>query len=236
MTLPELLLIRVADAEIREGRSKEQDNFSDLRGLQDSFSLFRSIRKPFILDLGNTDLRSVLASIGLPIPNLIREVSREHLWMYFQPEIAKIHSQNLYRESNFYIQGVYVVKSDGLLLSYMNPHHDIADIDLFGSMLAAIKDFVQDTFPGNRDIHLTSLTRGKQTFLIESEEEFFLVVVGEGEPTDVIRDEMKAAMYRIRMRYATALENFDGKIADFDRAWCEFFAPTPLPAKERRIG
>ena len=227
MKYSELLLIHI---ENRAKNKPSQDEFiKPVIPLEKSEmpKLLESSQKPFILDTGNLDLKSVMDSIGISYNHKIKEVPMDHVLDYFQPEIARIYSQYKKRDTNFQLQGVFVVKNNGLILSFMTPHKMDIDIDLFGSMLTALKDFVKDTFPQDKKSHLTSLTRERQNFFIETDEDFYLVVVGEGTPPEGLANDMKVAMKRIKARYSRALKNFDGTISPFAKAWCEFFVPGP---------
>jgi CheY-like chemotaxis protein len=117
---------------------------------------------------------------------------------------------------------IFLLRDDGIVIYHENlaPSSTI-DSDLFGSMFAAIKMFVKDSFSQSDD-GLRTIEHGRFKILIEEGSKFFLVIVGQGDDIDPMREKMRAITDAIKERYGGMLSDRTGNIDIFKGIEREF--------------
>lgn len=125
------------------------------------------------------------------------------------------------RES-FQLSGVYLLTDGGKLI-----HHKAvasrseSDSDIFGSMLTAVRMFIEDSFhKPNHEVK--SFEYGDSKILMEEGEGFFLVAVGEGDDTGFVRREMRRTVRRIENRYGDSILKWSGSVDELGDIEGEF--------------
>lgn len=105
---------------------------------------------------------------------------------------------------------VYLLKDDGMVLF----HHALVtrsgmDSDLVGSMLTAIKMFIRDSFRHNQE-ELRTIEHGRFKILIEEGNNFYVVVLGQGEDIISLRETMKNIVKSVNRNYGDMIAKWKG--------------------------
>lgn len=116
---------------------------------------------------------------------------------------------------SFRASQVYLLSDGGTLIFYRNISEPTRfDSDVFGSMLTAVRMFIDDSF--NRiGENAKGFEHGDSRILIEEGNGFFLVVVGEGQNGSFTREGMRRAIKGIERRYGNVLSSWTGDIQAF---------------------
>ena len=126
----------------------------------------------------------------------------------------------LLRTLVYRVEQVYLIhRRTGLLLQHMSASSaGVQDADMVSGMLTAIRDFVQDSFGGNRESSLDSFKVGELTVRIEQGPEAILAAVVRGNPPAELRETLTRAIEAIHLEQGEALSKFDGDAAPFARS------------------
>ena len=105
-------------------------------------------------------------------------------------------------------------RETGLPLSHASLASETSeDSDVIGSMLTAIRDFVDDAFGRGEADELDTIHYGDRTVLIETATQTYLAVVTTGIVPDGYRVDIRRQLYKIEERYGKALRTFDGDLS-----------------------
>ena len=119
------------------------------------------------------------------------------------------------------VEQVFLIDGDtGLLLAHaVAPDLAASDADLISGMLTAIRDFVTDSFTGERDAGgLRRFSVGELTVLVEQGPEALIAAVVRGEAPDTLLPQLQDTLETIHLQFAGALADFDGDTAQFAAA------------------
>ncbi len=132
--------------------------------------------------------------------------------------IQSLFSKKSYAEialSHAYIYNVKQVflihKESGLLLAQANNDEELSsNADMVSSMLAAIKDFVQDSFKSKDNNELQTLKIGNLNILIEQGPYAIIASVAEGNVPDEYKVLLKETIETLHGTYAYELSSYSG--------------------------
>jgi OOP family OmpA-OmpF porin len=116
------------------------------------------------------------------------------------------------------VEQVFLIDGDtGLLLAHaVAPDLAGSDADLISGMLTAIRDFVADSFTGERDVGgLRRFSVGELTVMVEQGPEALIAAVVRGEAPDTLLPQLQDTLETIHLQFAGALAEFDGDTAQF---------------------
>jgi len=126
----------------------------------------------------------------------------------------------LLRTLVYRVEQVFLIhRRTGLLLQHVSSTSaGVQDADMVSGMLTAIRDFVQDSFGGNREESLDSFKVGELTIRIEQGPEAVLAAVVRGTPPPELSAVLAEAIETIHLEQAEALVKFEGDATPFERA------------------
>lgn len=126
----------------------------------------------------------------------------------------------LLRTLVYRVEQVFLIhRRTGLLLQHVSSTSaGVQDADMVSGMLTAIRDFVQDSFGGNREESLDSFKVGELTIRIEQGPEAVLAAVVRGTPPPELSTVLAEAIEAIHLEQAEALVKFEGDATPFERA------------------
>ena len=113
----------------------------------------------------------------------------------------------------FTIREIFLIQhGSGLLLAHSHPgSHEVADSDLIGGMLTAIRDFAHDAFgQGNEEKELEEIQYGDQRIIIQSGRAAYLAVVIQGVEPEGFRAVLRTFISELHVKYDAALKNYRG--------------------------
>ena len=147
----------------------------------------------------------------------------------------------LLRTLVYRVEQVFLIhRKTGLLLQHVSATSGgVQDADMISGMLTAIRDFVQDSFGGNRDDSLDSFKVGEFTVRIEQGPEAVLAAVIRGTAPPELRSTLSGAIEAIHLEQAEALADFEGDATPFERSRAHLEAclrRQQLSRAERRPG
>ncbi len=121
----------------------------------------------------------------------------------------------------FEISGVYLLNTNGIVIFHKDiSFHKEFDADIFGSMLTAIKIYIEGSLRSNSE--LRDIDYGQFKILIEQGNEFFLVVMGKGDAIEPVREDMGRVIEDINERYGEVIADWSGDVEAFDGIEKEF--------------
>lgn len=137
-------------------------------------------------------------------------------------EEALVRAEQAKESGSFHASQVYLLTEAGTLIYHSsNLEPSGVDSDIFGSMLTAVRMFIEDSFSRTGD-STKSFHYGDSRILIEEGSGFFLVVIGEGEGVSGVRDEMKQSVKKIDERFGNAIASWNGDVDIFKGIETEF--------------
>jgi hypothetical protein len=112
----------------------------------------------------------------------------------------------------FAVQNVFLIQhGSGLLVAQSNAGEQVADSDLVGSMLTAIRDFVHDSFgQGNNSKELDEIQYGDQQVVIQSGQIVYLAVLIQGVEPEGFRAKLHDFVSDLHVRHARSLREYTG--------------------------
>jgi OOP family OmpA-OmpF porin len=126
----------------------------------------------------------------------------------------------LLRKLVYRVEQVFLIhRKTGLLLQHVSATSGgVQDADMISGMLTAIRDFVHDSFGGNREDSLDSFRVGEFTVRIEQGPEAVLAAVIRGNAPPELRSTLTRAIEAIHLEQGEALANFEGDATPFERS------------------
>jgi OOP family OmpA-OmpF porin len=116
-------------------------------------------------------------------------------------------------------QAFLIHAETGLLLEHVSaPDLDVPDADLISGMLAAIQDFVRDSFRPGEGGTLRTFSVGDHTVQVEAGPHALLALVIKGEAPPEVLLKQQNALETIHLEFATQLVDFSGEGAPFAAA------------------
>ena len=173
----------------------------------------------------------VLRAVSEAIEDLARTVDARvrtsfnprRVWWRLRARLGGVSSPELaLREAlPFQVVETFLIhRETGLLLVHVSQDAEaVSDPDLIGSMLTAIRDFVQDAF--GQDVegeHLEEIEYGDRRILIEAAQRSYLAVVVEGIEPPGFRAEMRERLLEIERTFQDQLRRYDGDAGPFQAA------------------
>ncbi len=129
-------------------------------------------------------------------------------------EVALLHTLDYSLEEIFLIHA-----ETGLLLEHVvDPTVPSKDAQTVSAMLAAIRDFVKDSFDTGNSESLDGIRLGELNVLVEPGPQAFIVGVVRGNPPEDLREPLKVALEQVHHKYGRWLEDFDGDNSQFQAA------------------
>jgi OOP family OmpA-OmpF porin len=118
------------------------------------------------------------------------------------------------------VEQVFLVHAEtGLLLAHVTaPDLDVPDADLISGMLAAIQDFVRDSFRPAEGGTLSTFTVGEHTVHVEAGPGALLAAVVRGQCPEVVPQRLQRTLEQIHLEYGSSLGDFEGDAAPFASA------------------
>jgi outer membrane protein OmpA-like peptidoglycan-associated protein len=141
----------------------------------------------------------------------------------------------------YQVEHVFLIhRHTGLLIAHASAADAVSqDPQLVSSMLAAIQDFVRDSFQGADQRGLDSLRLGELRLWSEAGPFATLVAVIRGNPPEELHETLRNVLSRIHAERPRALENFDGDssgLADIEAHLTECAALKQQARQKRRSG
>ena len=121
-------------------------------------------------------------------------------------------------ETGFDIDNIVLIYVDGRLIRSVSLDEravEAMDKDVMGGMLAAITDFIKDSFKEDSGA-LKTLQHGKRTIYLERGVGMYLAVVFHGDPPPELRERMRMHLIRVWERYKYHLKVWDGTYEGLD--------------------
>lgn len=120
----------------------------------------------------------------------------------------------------FQVQEIYLIHNEtGLLISHISQKTGINPAgDMISGMLAAIRDFVSDSFQVDRSESLQSIEVGDLNVWIEPGPHASMACVVKGEPSTFLRDLMQDAVQKIHQDFGPDLSRFKGNTSGLEDA------------------
>jgi hypothetical protein len=110
----------------------------------------------------------------------------------------------------FAVQTVFLIQhGSGLLLAHSHTGEQVADSDLVGGMLTAIRDFVRDSF-GQADKELDEIQYGNQRIVVQSGQIVYLAVLIQGIEPEGFRAKLHDFVSDLHVRHARSLREYSG--------------------------
>ncbi|HEX6573984.1 MAG TPA: OmpA family protein [Gemmatimonadaceae bacterium] len=127
------------------------------------------------------------------------------------PEIVIKHAL-VYR-----VEQAFLIHTEtGLLLEHVSaPELNVPDADLISSMLAAIQDFVRDSFNPNEGAMLRTFSVGEHTVQVEPGPRALLAIVIRGQAPNDLLIKQQDALETIHLEFASQLADFNGDATAF---------------------
>ncbi len=141
---------------------------------------------------------------------------RLQAWRTGRPfaEVVLLHSLAYRVEQVFWIH-----KESSVLLSDVSGVEDsLRDPELVSGMLAAIQDFVQDSFEGADEGALEQIEVSGFRVLMAQGPKAVLAVLVRGIPPEELTKDMHSTLESLHRSFADELQEFDGDVAPFERA------------------
>lgn len=113
----------------------------------------------------------------------------------------------------FDIRDVFLIYDDGRLLAHKGVSMEM-DKDIFGGMLTAVQQFVNDSLQGVQTGSLKEFEYEDLRIAIERGEKLYLALFLEGYVTDKVRKRMQSTLDDIDAEYGATLMEWDGDTAD----------------------
>ena len=138
---------------------------------------------------------------------------RIEAWTTGRPfaEVVLLHTLRYRVEQAFLIH-----RDTGLLLQHVATETAIVrDQEMVSGMLTAIRNFVHDSFGGQRERDLNSFQVGEFTIWIQQGSNAILAVVIRGTAPETFRDVLQDTLDRIHLTQAEALVSFNGDASSF---------------------
>lgn len=113
----------------------------------------------------------------------------------------------------FTIREIFLIQhGSGLLLAHSHPgSSEVADSDLIGGMLTAIRDFAHDAFgQGNEEKELEEIQYGDERIILQSGRAAYLAVVINGIEPEGFRAVLRKFISELHVKYDAALRNYRG--------------------------
>jgi len=118
----------------------------------------------------------------------------------------------------YQVEQVFLIHKDtGLVLQHVGAKTVVSqDPDLVSGMLTAIKDFVQDSFGGQKDEVLDTLRVGDRSVWIEHGSHAILAAVVRGNPPVDLQITLRDALAEIHFKQSEVMEKFEGDVTPFE--------------------
>ncbi len=116
------------------------------------------------------------------------------------------------------VEQVFLVhRETGLLLAQAHPPHlEVPDADLVSGMLTAIRDFVGDSFAGEKEVGgLRTFSVGELTVMVEQGPRALLAAVVRGQAPESYVRRLQETIEGVHAQFASVLADFDGDTAQF---------------------
>jgi hypothetical protein len=170
-----------------------------------NYTINREISKPFVLNILLFMILFIITSvIWIAYLNVIKKkYTRLH-----EDKVAEVTKR--YRVKPYTIEDVFLIYSDGTLITHQTRRIKPMDNDILSGMLTAIKDFIKDVFKGDSKGQLNELAFGKLKILIESGRFAYLAVVVSGTPPKDLKQRMKHAINQINTEFHHQLKAYRG--------------------------
>ena len=113
------------------------------------------------------------------------------------------------------IEDIFLMHNNGCLVAHstrrLKPQ---MDVDILGSMLVEIQDFVKDAFKDESKFSLKNISFGEKNVLLNRGHWVILAVVLSGKADKYIHNKIRASIEEIEESYRTKLPNWNGVIDD----------------------
>ncbi|MCK5559835.1 MAG: tetratricopeptide repeat protein, partial [Thermoplasmata archaeon] len=197
----------------REGYVLYLDNSGGNATTEGVYNVHRELSKPLLFTLILFVLIFIIIS-GCWIAFLFN--SKKYYDRLHEQKIEELAAR--YKVEPFTIEDVFLVYSDGTLITHQTRRLKTLDDDIFMGMLTSIKDFIKDAMSPEAKGELNELSYGKLKILIEHGAYVFLAAVVSGKPPGELRKQMKGAVKRIHQTYLDTLRSWDGNIGKLEPA------------------
>ena len=118
----------------------------------------------------------------------------------------------------YQVEQVFLIHKDtGLVLQHVVAKTAISqDPDLVSGMLTAIKDFVQDSFGGEKDDALETLRVGDRSVWIEHGSYAFIAAAVRGNPPMDLQNILRDSLAEIHFKQSEEMKKFKGDVTPFE--------------------
>ncbi len=172
------------------------------------------IMMPAIRKAVAEDIKKMLDSINTTLEHSfsIKRIGWRFQSLFSGKSYAEIALSHAYI---YHVQQVFLIhKTTGILLAQVS-ETESTKADMVSSMLAAIKDFVQDSFNTKDNNELQTMRIGNLTILIEQGPYAFIASVVEGNIPDEYKVLLKETIENTHIDFAYELEHFHGDTSIF---------------------
>lgn len=176
---------------------------------------------PVIMLTGYVDVDTAVEAMKKgSIDFLTKPIKKDRLLDAVEYALKSMDSSEIHKP--FEPREIFLLRDDGIVIYHENlTASSTIDSDLFGSMFAAIKMFIKDSFSQNGE-GLRTIEHGRFKILIEEGGKFFLVIVGQGDDIDPMREKMKRLTDVIKDRYGMIISDRSGNVDIFKEIEREF--------------
>ncbi|MCK5292384.1 MAG: response regulator [Thermoplasmata archaeon] len=180
----------------------------------DGFGVLEHTRKhysyvPVVMLTGYIDVNLAVDAMRMgSFHYLTKPVRKKELIATVEDALKKTDTE---RElESFRVSQLYILAEGGLVI-YHKDVNSVSkfDSDIFGSMLTAVRMFIDHSFDSNENDD-KMFEYGNSKILIEEGEEFFLVVIGEGRDIMLIKERMKKTVKRVERNYGDEIASWRG--------------------------
>ncbi|MCK4757649.1 MAG: tetratricopeptide repeat protein [Thermoplasmata archaeon] len=138
-------------------------------------------------------------------------------FLIFSKALESELDQPLFHEQEYIsFASIFAVNRAGILVANASPEDETLDADIFSGMLAAVQDFVRDSFDNSREqkAGLSRLEYGDMKILIEHGQQIFLTVVFRGTEHPDMKNLLRSRIHAIEENYHDVLESWSGMMED----------------------
>ncbi len=187
----------------------------------DGFEVLEHTRKnysyvPVVMLTGYIDVNLAVDAMKMGSFHYLTKPVRKRELIATVKEALKKNDADKELES-FQVSQLYILAEGGLVIY----HKDLGsvskfDSDIFGSMLTAVRMFIDHSFDSN-EVGDKMFEYGNSKILIEEGDGFFLVVIGEGHDITQVKGRMMRTVKRIKRKYGDEIISWGGSTEVFSQ-------------------
>ncbi len=178
----------------------------DRTNVSGKYSIQREVSRPFVFNIIFFMILFIIVSVCWLV---YLNVAWKKFKKSYDEKVAEVEKR--YAVKPYTIEDVFLIYSDGTLITHQTRRIKPLDNDILSGMLTAIKDFIRDVFKEDARDELNELKFGKFKIMIESGQFAFLAVVVTGTPPKDLQKRMKQITTQIHRQFHNELKNYRGQ-------------------------